>query len=175
MEQTLSTDTMTNVVDPLVELGLATAILIPVIIIHGWCLAQTSKFFSTRFARYTAATPHWRVGLLTSATIALLVAIHLMETLVWTAPLIQLEILKNFRDAYYYVLQSYTTLGEGDVILPDNWRLIGPVIAISGLFTFGWTASVLVVIMTETGKLYAARSKAAARDAERDGGERDRA
>ena len=51
------------------------------------------------------------------------------------------------------------------VALPDRWRLIGPVIAISGLFTFGWTGSVLVYVMGQTGKLHAERSKAAARAA----------
>ena len=35
-----------------------------------------------------------------------------------------------------------------------------PVIAISGLFTFGWTGSVLVSIMTDFGKLDATRAKA---------------
>lgn len=171
METTIPTETMVNVVNPLVELGFATLILIPIIVIHGWCLAKTSKFFSSRYAFYSPATPRWRAGLLTGFTIALLVIIHLVETLLWTIPLLQLEILKNFRDAYYYVLECYTTLGEGNMILPDDWRLVGPVIAISGLFTFGWTASILVVIMTETGKLYAARSKAAVRDAARDLGQ----
>ncbi len=76
------------------------------------------------------------------------------------APLV-VGILTNFRDAYYYVLEAYTTLGEGTLYLPHQWRLVGPVIAISGLFTFGWTASVLVYVMNETGKLHAARSTAA--------------
>ena len=48
------------------------------------------------------------------------------------------------RDSYYFVLESYTTLGEGNVTLPDRWRLLGPIIGMSGLFTFGWTGSVLV-------------------------------
>lgn len=51
------------------------------------------------------------------------------------------------------MLESYTTLGEGSVTLPERWRLIGPIIAMSGLFTFGWTGSVLVNVMTEFGKL----------------------
>ena len=40
------------------------------------------------------------------------------------------------RDSYYFVLESYTTLGEGTVSLPDRWRLIGSIMAMSGLFTF---------------------------------------
>jgi hypothetical protein len=165
MDQTLTGDMQTLVAagNPVVELGLATAVLVPIIVIHGWLLSQASRFFSTRYALYTPGTPRWRAGGLTSITIALLVVIHLIETLLWTIPIIQAGILSNFRDAYYYVLESYTTLGEGNVTLPDNWRLVGPVIAISGLFTFGWTASVLVYVMNESGKLNAARSRLQAR------------
>ncbi len=149
--------------NPFVELGLATLILVPVIVVHGWCLGQVSKNFSSRFALYTPETARWRVTTLTGVTITTLVFIHLIETLLWTAPLLSLGIMDNFRDAYYYVLEAYTTLGEGTVALPNQWRLIGPVIAISGLFTFGWTGSVLVYIMGQTGRLHAERSKAAAR------------
>ena len=57
------------------------------------------------------------------------------------------------------VLESYTTLGEGNVSLPDRWRLLGPIIGMSGLFTFGWTGSVLVSIMTDFGKFDRLRAK----------------
>ena len=36
--------------------------------------------------------------------------------------------------------------------MPETWRLAGPMIAISGLFTFSWTGSVLVYVMTEIGR-----------------------
>ncbi len=151
--------------NPVVELVLATLILVPIIVVHGWCLGRLSKVFSTHFALYTPATERWRVTTLTGLTITALVFIHLLETLLWTVPLLWIGILGNFRDAYYYVLEAYTTLGEGTLYLPDQWRLVGPVIAISGLFTFGWTASVLVYVMGQTGKLHAERSKAAAASA----------
>lgn len=154
--------TLTN---PLAELALATLILVPIIVVHGWCLGRVSKIFSTHFALYTPETARWRVTALVGLSITALVFIHLLETLLWTVPLLSIGIIDNFRDAYYYVLEAYTTLGEGTLYLPDQWRLVGPVIAISGLFTFGWTASVLVYVMNQTGKLHAERSKvAAARD-----------
>ena len=59
----------------------------------------------------------------------------------------------SLRDSYFFVLESYTTLGGGNVVLPDQWRLVGPMIGMSGIFTFGWTGSVLVNIMNEIGKL----------------------
>jgi ion channel len=70
-----------------------------------------------------------------------------------------MRLVPSMRDSYYYVLESYTTLGEGAVSLPNGWRLIGPIIAMSGLFTFGWTGSVLVNIMTEFGKVDRIRAK----------------
>ena len=68
-------------------------------------------------------------------------------------------LIPSMRDSYYFVLESYTTLGEGAVSLPDRWRLIGPIMAMSGLFTFGWIGSFLVSIMTEFGKLDRLRAK----------------
>jgi hypothetical protein len=155
----VATEATAALTNPIVELALATLILIPIIVVHGWCLGRVSKLFSSRFALYTPATPGWRISVLSSTTIALLVVIHLLETLLWTIPLISLGMIDTFRDAYYYVLEAYTTLGEGTIALPDQWRLIGPVIAISGLFTFGWTGSILVYVMTQIGKLHAERSK----------------
>jgi hypothetical protein len=85
--------------------------------------------------------------------------LHFAETLVWAIPVFLTGWIPSMRDSYYYVLESYTTLGEGTVSLPDRWRLIGPIIAMSGLFTFGWTASALVNIMTEFGKLDKVRAR----------------
>ena len=51
----------------------------------------------------------------------------------------------------FFAAETYTTLGEGAVRLPQSWRQLGPIIAVSGLFTFGWTSSVLVYIMTQFG------------------------
>ena len=82
-----------------------------------------------------------------AVTIAALAVLHFAETLIWAVPLYVRDIIPSLRDSYYYVLESYTTLGEGNVTLPDRWRLLGPIIGMSGLFTFGWTGSVLVSIM----------------------------
>ena len=107
----------------------------------------------------TRSTPHWRLNLLLAATIASLAMLHFAETLIWAIPISVRGLIPSMRDSYYFVLENYTTLGEGTIRLPDQWRLLGPVIAISGLFTFGWTGSVLVSIMTEFGRLDRERAK----------------
>ncbi|PCD67668.1 ion channel [Rhizobium phaseoli] len=138
--------------NPIFEIFVGTLILIVVIFVHGAGIRSVSLQFNKTWAHVTSATPHWRLNVMLSATIAALALLHFAETLIWAVPLYVRDIIPSMRDSYYYVLESYTTLGEGNVALPDRWRLLGPIIAMSGLFTFGWTGSVLVSIMTDFGK-----------------------
>jgi hypothetical protein len=51
-------------------------------------------------------------------------------------------------DAIYFCANAYTTLGYGSVDLEAHWRLISPIIGISGLFTFAWTTSALIDVVS---------------------------
>lgn len=145
--------------NPFFEIVVGTLIMIVIIFIHGVGIRTINQRFSKSWIHMTSSTPHWRANLLLALTISSLVALHFAETLLWAAPISLMGLIPSMRDSYYFVLESYTTLGEGTVTLPDRWRLIGPIMAMSGLFTFGWTASVMVSIMTEFGKLDRIRAK----------------
>jgi hypothetical protein len=157
---------------PLFEIAIGTIGLVVVMFFHGIGVRFINRHYSTAWVKVDATTPHWRVNLLLAGVITCFAVVHLVETLIWAVPIHRLGMIPDLRDAYYYVLESYTTLGEGQVSLPDKWRLVGPIIAMSGLFTFGWTGSVLVGIMTEYSQLdrSTARRKQKAEEAE---GERE--
>jgi hypothetical protein len=144
---------------PVLELVVGTVGLVAIIFVHGTCIRSISRRFSEAWVRVTPATPRWRINLLLTVVIGALAALHLLETYLWAWPIHAAGLIPNMRDSYYYVLESYTTLGEGAVNLPPQWRLLGPIIAMSGLFTFGWTGSVLVSIMTDFGRLDRSRAK----------------
>lgn len=148
-----------SVPTPVLETVLGTFTLIVIIFVHGAGIRAINQRFSKSWVLMDHATPHWRINLLLAFTIGALAVLHFAETLLWSVPVSVLGLIPSMRDSYYYVLQSYTTLGTGTVSPPDQWRLIGPIIAMSGLFTFGWTGSVLVSIMTEFGKLDRLRAR----------------
>ncbi len=150
--------------NPIFEIALGTLIMIVIIFVHGVGIRTINQRFSKTWIHVNSDTPHWRINLLLAFTIASLAVLHFAETLLWAAPVWLMGLISSMRDSYYFVLESYTTLGEGTVNLPDRWRLIGPIIAMSGLFTFGWTGSVLVSIMTEFGKLDRIRAKKGSMD-----------
>jgi hypothetical protein len=140
--------------DPLVELGLGLLFLVLIIIVHGIAIRFINRRFSSAWVRVTSSDhTYWKVNTVLTLTIAALALVHLAETLIWSLPIYGLSMLPTMRDTYFFVLESYTTLGAGSVSLPEKWRLIGPMIGMSGLFTFGWTGSVLVNIMTDFARL----------------------
>lgn len=159
--------------NPVVELVSATLFLVGIIVFHGTAIRGITRRFNAAWVHVDALTPRWRVRGLLWTAIAALTATHLVETFLWAAPIAGLGMLTSLRDSYFFVLESYTTLGGGSVSLPDQWRLVGPMIAMSGIFTFGWTGSVLVTIMNELGKLDRTQASKDQRASVRSTGERD--
>jgi hypothetical protein len=52
-------------------------------------------------------------------------ATHLVEIVLWAAAYRAISDISNFEKAFYFSAQNYTTLGYGDIVLSDRWRLLG--------------------------------------------------
>lgn len=146
---------------PALEIAIGTLGVILIIFVHGAGICSISHRFNKAWIR-VGPKGFVRPNILLAITIGCLAGLHFLETLIWALPISEGGLIPSMRDSYYFVLESYTTLGGGNIALPDQWRLLGPCIAVSGLFTFGWTGSVLVSIMTEFGKLDRSRAKSLA-------------
>ena len=149
---------MTNLTD-FFDLAIGSPMLIFIITMHGFFLRQITDYFSRNYDLLERNYSAGKFDMTFITTIWLLLSAHLVEALLWSLPMYGLAMFPSMRVAFYFAAQTYTTLGMGDVFLPPEWRLLGPIIAISGLFTFGWTGSVLVVLVGELGKLRIARYK----------------
>ncbi len=132
---------------PAVEIALGTIPLLATLFIHGVGMYAVMRGFERRgVAIYrTGSTGELFFGLM----VAMMLATHLLEMFVWAAALGAIGAVATFRDAFYYVACTYTTLGYGEGTLTREWRLLGPMIGISGLFAFGWTTGVLVNLVSQ--------------------------
>jgi Ion channel len=50
----------------------------------------------------------------------------------------------------YLAFVNYTTLGYGDVVPVERWRLIGPITAMNGMIVFGWSTAVIFEVLRRT-------------------------
>jgi hypothetical protein len=87
-------------------------------------------------------------GMLTICVVCVLLILHLLEALAWAALYWLAGALPDGETAFYFSLTSYTTLGYGDVVLPADWRLFGPIEAGTGILMFGWSTGVMVAAMS---------------------------
>ena len=136
---------------PLLELLIGLVILTVVILVHGIGVRLVYRNFTRTWEASARKSTDWHYNVIVSVAAASLAALHLVVTLMWACPIWWSGLISTLRDSYLFVLENYTTLGDDTVSLPKGWRMIGPVIAISGLFTFGWTASVFVNMMHDVG------------------------
>ena len=51
--------------------------------------------------------------------------------------------LPSWESALYFSASSYATVGYGDIVLPSNWRMLGPLESIIGVLMCGISVSVL--------------------------------
>jgi ion channel len=142
--------------NPALEIVWGTIPLLVTLFIHGVGMHLVQRQFEVRGVRIYRAGRHGEFFF--GAMILAMLATHLIEMLVWAATVNSLEAIPGFRDSFYYVASTYTTLGYGEGSLPHDWRLLGPMIAISGLFAFGWTTGVLVSLVAQS---YRERSQGA--------------
>jgi hypothetical protein len=65
----------------------------------------------------------------------------------WALVLINLGVFSAWEESLYFALVAFTTLGFGDVTLPQNWRLLSGFIAADGFVLFGLNTAVLLEAM----------------------------
>ena len=80
---------------------------------------------------------------LVGATIWLLLALTVCVW-IWAALFIFVGAFGEMEPALYFAAVSFTTLGFGDILLPDEWRLLGGICAANGLLLFGLSTAFLV-------------------------------
>ena len=130
---------------PFADLLFGGALLVAIVVLHGIGVRIIDGFFRKRCSAFaTRPTATLRFDALFGTVIFMLLALHLAEIVFWTAALVYSKLIVDWRSAAFFVANTYTTVGYGNDVLPAAWNMLAPIIAISGLFTFGWTGSVLV-------------------------------
>ena len=76
--------------------------------------------------------------------------LHVTETSIWAAFYYTRALFNDFETSLYFSLTSYTTIGYGDVLLPQKWRLLGAVEGISGVLLCGISTAFIFAVMTAT-------------------------
>ena len=97
--------------------------------------------------RRAVAGDLYRLGPLRSAVLVVrltgaVIVLHGVLILFWASCYRRL-CFSSWESALYFSASSYATVGYGDIVLPSNWRMLGPLESIIGVLMCGMSVSVL--------------------------------
>lgn len=62
---------------------------------------------------------------------------HLIQVALWAGLFKWIGEFENFRTAFYHSAVNFSSLGYGDIVMSDQWRLLGALEAAGGIMMFG--------------------------------------
>jgi Ion channel len=83
-----------------------------------------------------------------------LILLHLVEIAVWALFYWGEHCLPDLESAFYFAGVTYTTVGYGDLVLPKEWRLLGPIEALAGILMCGLSTGFFFALVS---RVYASR------------------
>lgn len=138
----------------LVHLGLGFALVSLSVVIHGLGTMVVIAWLARALRRREGVRSRVASAVLTARLVSSLLLLHLLEAAAWAGLYWLGRSLPDPETAFYFSLTSYTTVGYGDVVLPADRRLLGPIEAATGILLFGWSTGVMVTAIT---RIYAAQ------------------
>jgi hypothetical protein len=119
------------------------------IVIHALIMTAVVRASQAAAAR-TATRPNLSLIAVMAATASVLMLAHTSEILVWSLAYDLVDAVDESTDHLYFAFVNYTTLGYGDIVPVERWRLLGPMTAMNGVLLFGWSTAVIFEVLRKT-------------------------
>ncbi len=120
------------------------AMLLIVMVFHGVLLLQISKRYEVKSFLYLSEKKYSDVSLCFYISVFCLFLTHIAEILVWGVALYAFKLIPQLGQCILFSGSTYTAMGFMEDILPNGWKMLAVIIAFSGMFSFAWTASVMI-------------------------------
>jgi hypothetical protein len=133
----------------LINIGIGSVMMIITTAIHMTGMVITMRVLERREHRKNRDSGRTGVNNLyfVGAAAWLMFVASLLEVAAWAGTYVFLGAIEGAEPALYFSTVTFTTLGYGDVLLDERWRLLGSSEAANGIIMFGWTTAVVVAVV----------------------------
>ena len=129
------------------KLLLAWCLMALCVAIHSIGLALALRWIKRHL---TQISPHfWPATWVLIGTAGWTLLMHLLQIVVWALYYVWQGGMPDLATAAYFSAVTYTTTGYGDVVLPEGWRLVGGVEALTGILMCGLSTGLFLTVFTK--------------------------
>jgi voltage-gated potassium channel len=129
------------------QAGTAIALVTLTLVLHCAGMAGLIQWARTHLPKGLQRPGRLHSTVLMVRLTSLMICLHMLEILLWTW-FYRFHCFATWESAFYFSAVSYSTVGYGDVLLQQTWRLLGPIESITGVLMCGLSASFLFAIVT---------------------------
>lgn len=122
------------------------------VVIHAAIIGFVSTRLSNIGEWLITGNPFYKLSLsLSMVTLTMLLSLSIAVWL-WASLFIGLGIFDTLETALYFSIVTFTTLGFGDILIENEWRLLSGFLATNGLIMFSLTTAFLLEFMMRMNK-----------------------
>src|SRR5881227_2361063 len=130
---------------------IAFVVMAACVVLHSTALVTLGELLASRRETFQQKRSLFRETLretfVVTTVFAIIITLHLIETALWALFYWGLDLFADFETCLYFSLISYTTIGFGDVVMPERWRLLGEIEGLSGVLLSGLSTAFVFVII----------------------------
>ena len=128
----------------IMQILLGSVLLFVCIAIHIFALLTAIGLLRARQGRLDELSRFRQWALLLGTALAAIIAANTIEVWIFAHSVVFLGATDTIENAIYFALVTYTTLGYGDVVLAEGYRIFGAFGAVTGLLAFGFSTALLI-------------------------------
>lgn len=117
------------------------------VLVHALLIKEAIRFVRHRKVSGQFGTDFLRDMRLIMRVMLYAFTAHLLEIGLWAALFMTCGEFADFATAYYHSSVNYTSLGYGDIIMSNKWRMLAPLETADGMLLFGVSTAVVFAII----------------------------
>ena len=130
----------------LLHIAIAAVVIVITTIIHAGAMHITLNAIKRKTWGVLQRGEHSGIYWI-SGVILLMFLASVLEVIVWALTYLFLGAIEGAQQAFYFSMVTYTTLGYGDIVLGEQWRILSAFEAANGIIMFGWTTAVVYAVV----------------------------
>jgi hypothetical protein len=128
----------------LLKLAIAALMLVVTTGVHAGAMILAMHAIKSQGGRLRQRLLRIRNYLRVAEIVILMFLASVVEVLVWAATYLAVNAIQGFEKALYFSMVTFTTLGYGEIVLEERWRLLSSFEAANGILMFGWSTAIVI-------------------------------
>lgn len=130
----------------LTEIGIAAGIVSVCLMVHMAGILLMAEWLLHRREDLERTASRKQTVLLIVTLFCGILILHLIQTTLWAVFYYAQNLFSDFETSLYFSMVSFTTIGYGDVLLPQRWRLLGVIEGFSGVLLCGVSTAFIFAV-----------------------------